>query len=131
MGLAGSRQERRRADVTEALGDLTFDLWKWFNSNYFARTSSSIKDVAPIFGFRWCVDGPGGMTSQGKVDVARGTGPAAEAARQWCPGYNEADVAAQAAIRDGPATVWCANVIRVLMSRSKTSHRVDITLTAT
>lgn len=36
-----------------------------------------------------------------KIETARGEGPDALEARQWCLRYNESDVAAQAAIRDG------------------------------
>ncbi len=92
---------RKFAVVVEALDGLTLDLMKWFDSEYFARTSSSIKDVAAIFDFSWGVDDPGGLASKSKIDIARGTGPEAEAARRWCLTYNESDVAAQAAIRDG------------------------------
>lgn len=92
---------RRFADVRQAIDGLTFDLRKWFDATFFARTSSSIKQVAGFFGFRWEVEDPGGLASQGAIDTARGTGPQSEAARQWCLSYNECDVAAQAAIRDG------------------------------
>lgn len=86
--------------VVQALDGLTLDLKKWFDSSYFARTSSSIKSIAAALGFSWDVDDPGGFASQSKIDTARGSGPEADAARQWCLAYNESDVAAQAAIRD-------------------------------
>lgn len=92
---------RRFTAVAEALDGLTCDLRQWFDAEYFARTSSSIKCVAGYFDFQWEVDDPGGLASQLAIDVARGHGPEAEAARQWCLRYNECDVAAQAAIRDG------------------------------
>lgn len=92
---------KKFAAVRAALDGLTKDLLDWFNVNYFARTSSSIKDVAVLFGFTWSVDDAGGQASMRMIDVARGTGPEAEEARQWCLRYNESDVAAQAAIRDG------------------------------
>lgn len=92
---------RKFAAVKQALDGLTLDLLKWFGSAYFARPSSSIKSVAAIFGFHWDVDDPGGLASQGAIDVARGGGPEAQAARRWCLAYNAGDVAAQAAIRDG------------------------------
>lgn len=92
---------RRFADVEKVLDGLTYDLRKWFDAMFFARTSSSIKDVAGFFGFRWEVDDPGGLASQGVIEAARGSGPQADAARRWCLSYNECDVAAQAAIRDG------------------------------
>ncbi|ORA75553.1 recombinase RecB [Mycolicibacter kumamotonensis] len=92
---------RRFAAVAEVLDGLTCDLRQWFDAEYFARTSSSIKCVAGYFGFQWEVDDAGGLASQLAIDVARGGGPEADAARQWCLRYNECDVAAQAAIRDG------------------------------
>ncbi|WP_125078984.1 ribonuclease H-like domain-containing protein [Mycobacterium sp. P7213] len=92
---------RRFAEVQQALDGLTYDLRKWFDATFFARTSSSIKQVAGFFGFHWEVDDPGGLASQGAIETARGSGPQADAARQWCLSYNECDVAAQAAIRDG------------------------------
>lgn len=92
---------RRFAAVAEVLDGLTCDLRQWFDTEYFARTSSSIKCVAGYFGFQWEVDDAGGLASQLAIDVARGEGPEADAARQWCLRYNECDVAAQAAIRDG------------------------------
>lgn len=92
---------RRFAEVEQALDGLTYDLRKWFDATFFARTSSSIKQVAGFFGFRWEVDDAGGLASQGAIETARGNGPHADAARQWCLSYNECDVAAQAAIRDG------------------------------
>lgn len=92
---------RRFAAVAEVLDGLTCDLRQWFDAEYFARTSSSIKCVAGYFGFQWEIDDAGGLASQLAIDVARGGGPEADAARQWCLRYNECDVAAQAAIRDG------------------------------
>ncbi|MFC6704740.1 ribonuclease H-like domain-containing protein [Flexivirga alba] len=79
----------------------TVDLLAWASTEFVARKSFSIKDVAPIFGFEWGVDDAGGFSSMDKIEHARGTGPDAAAARTWCLDYNESDVAAQAAIRDG------------------------------
>ncbi|PQM53779.1 ribonuclease H-like domain-containing protein [Mycolicibacter virginiensis] len=92
---------RRFAEVQQALDGLTYDLRKWFDATFFVRTASSIKQVAGFFGFHWEVDDPGGLASLGAVEAARGNGPQADAARNWCLSYNECDVAAQAAIRDG------------------------------
>jgi len=92
---------RKFASVAAALDGVTVDLLSWFNASFFARRSASIKNVAPLFGFGWGVDDPGGRISQSKIEVARGSGPQAVEAREWCLRYNESDVAAQAAIRDG------------------------------
>ncbi len=92
---------RKFEAVAAVLDGITYDLYTWFDTNFFARQSPSIKNVAPLFGFRWAVDDAGGRLSQLKIDQARGNGPEAEDARDWCLRYNESDVAAQAAIRDG------------------------------
>ena len=92
---------RKFAAVEAALDGVTVDLLSWFNAGFFARQSASIKNIAPLFGFGWGVEDPGGRISQSKIIVARGSGPEAPAARDWCLRYNESDVAAQAAIRDG------------------------------
>lgn len=79
----------------------TVDLHAWASTEFVARKSFSIKDVAPIFGFEWGVDDAGGFSSMDKIEHARGSGPEGAAARRWCLDYNASDVAAQAAIRDG------------------------------
>ena len=50
------------------------------------------------------VEDAGGAQSQVKIDLARTHGPETDAAREWLTRYNESDVAAQAAIRDGLRT---------------------------
>ena len=77
------------------------DLHAWYAKHFFARDGSSIKVVAPIFGFGWAVDDAGGVESQVQIELARAGGEAAAAATEWLSRYNESDVAAQAAIRDG------------------------------
>lgn len=101
---------RKFGAVERVLDGLTLDLRAWFDAAYFARTSSSIKRIAGIVGFHWPVDDPGGLASQNAIDIARGVGPAAEAARRWCLAYNEGVVAAQAAIRDGLRRLPAAGV---------------------
>ena len=92
---------RRFACMAAALDGVTLDLLTWFNSTFRVRREASIKHVAQLFGFVWAVDDPGGRLSMNKIETARGEGPDALEARQWCLRYNESDVAAQAAIRDG------------------------------
>jgi predicted RecB family nuclease len=92
---------RRFDGVAAALQGLTLDLRSWFLATFHVRGEASIKAVAQWFGFDWAVDDPGGRVSQEKVAIARGGGVEAADARQWCLRYNESDVAAQAAIRDG------------------------------
>lgn len=95
---------RRFERLASVLDGRTFDLHAWVSTRFVTRKSFSIKDVAPIFGFEWGVDDAGGFSSMDKIDLARGTGSEAEGARTWCLAYNESDVAAQAAIRDGIRT---------------------------
>ena len=92
---------RKFGCVAAALDGLTLDLRAWFTGTFHVRGEASIKAVAQFLGFTWAVDDPGGRLSMAKIEIARGAGPEARAARQWCLGYNESDVAAQAAIRDG------------------------------
>jgi predicted RecB family nuclease len=92
---------RKFGCAAAALDGVTVDLLAWFLKTFHVRGEASIKAVAQFFGFTWAVDDPGGRLSQAKIEIARGGGPEALAARQWCVDYNESDVAAQAAIRDG------------------------------
>jgi predicted RecB family nuclease len=92
---------RKFACVATALGGVTFDLLPWFTGTFHVRGKASIKAVAQLFGFSWTVEDPGGRLSQDKVDIARAGGAEGLEAQEWCLRYNESDVAAQAAIRDG------------------------------
>lgn len=94
---------RRFEHVAQLLEGRTFDLCGWMRANFRVRESFSIKNVAPIFGFAWGVDDAGGFSSMEKIAIARTAGAGSDAARAWCLEYNESDVAAQAAIRDGLA----------------------------
>ena len=100
-----SHPERTRTerfpDLVEVLHPLLYDLGVWFKENFLSARGWSIKYVAPLFDFHWAVESAGGLNSMEKIKIARGEGPEAEAARDWLLRYNECDVAAQAAIRDG------------------------------
>ncbi|QAY62577.1 recombinase RecB [Xylanimonas allomyrinae] len=90
------------AEVRAALEGRTFDLEAWLRASFLTRRGTSIKVVAPLFGFSWSVDDAGGLQSQTHIETARGDDPdAAAASRAWLHAYNQSDVAAQAAIRDG------------------------------
>lgn len=90
-----TRRFQRVADLVDTFG---FDLLAWTREHFRMRAGYSIKDVAPLFDFAWGVEDAGGFSSMAKVELARAGD---EAAKMWCLEYNEADVAAQAAIRDG------------------------------
>jgi predicted RecB family nuclease len=79
------------------------DLEKVFNANFASLHGSSIKRVAPYFGFTWRVDDPGGAISQTYLSKARTSTNAEEAAaaKEWLLTYNEDDTAAMAKVRDG------------------------------
>ena len=100
-------QARRFPALAALLDGRTVDLCDWVRSNYRTRGGYSLKNVAPVFGFEWDVDDAGGSASQTRIEEARVPGPDGEEARQWCLAYNESDVAAQAAIRDG-ISAWAA-----------------------
>jgi len=89
---------RKFPAVAELLDGRTTDLLRWFDEHFFSRAGSSIKKVAPYFGFAWGVEDPGGAESQWRIDDAR-LGDA-DCVR-WCLDYNRSDVEAQSAIRDG------------------------------
>jgi predicted RecB family nuclease len=93
------KSRTRKFDFVErALAEPLYDLLKWFGKYFFTRQSQSIKKVAPLFGFHWAVDDPGGLGSMEYIEKAR-QGDAA--AVEWCLKYNYSDVEAQAWIRDG------------------------------
>ena len=82
------------------------DLEQVFKANFVSLHGSSIKKVAPHFGFTWRVDDPGGAISQtylSKVHTSTDPDEVAKA-KQWLLTYNEDDNAAMAAIRDGMST---------------------------
>lgn len=92
---------RKYPAVDALLERHALDLHTWYTQHFFPRDGSSLKTVAPIFGFRWAVDDAGGAESQVQIELARAGGEEAAAAIEWLSRYNESDVAAQAAIRDG------------------------------
>lgn len=98
---AETSRARAFPELDALLSGRTVDLYEWVRANFRVRGTYSIKNVAPMFGFEWGVDDPGGFGSMDKIEQARTPVPAGDAARQWCLAYNESDVAAQAAIRDG------------------------------
>ncbi len=74
-----------------------------FKANFVSLHGSSIKKVAPHFGFTWRVDDPGGAISQtylSKVHTSTDPDEVAKA-KAWLLTYNEDDNAAMAKIRDG------------------------------
>jgi predicted RecB family nuclease len=89
---------RKFDSVAAALDGVAVDLLPWLTGTFHVLGSAGIKHIAPLFGFAWAVDDPGGRLSMDKVNAARA---GCNDSLQWCLRYNESDVSAQAAIRDG------------------------------
>ncbi len=90
-------------DVTAFIGsDEWVDLLKVVDGHLITGGGLGLKKVAPIAGFSWSVDDPGGDASMVRYDVAV-TGAdedEREHARTWLLTYNQGDVEATLAIRD-------------------------------
>ncbi|OBI49810.1 hypothetical protein A5707_16380 [Mycobacterium kyorinense] len=94
------------ADLIDPTTGVFVDLEKVFKANFFSLHGSSLKKVAPVFGFNWRADDPGGAISQTYLAKAQSSANPDEAAKakQWLLIYNEDDNAAMASIRDGMRT---------------------------
>lgn len=107
-----------RSKLTKVLGEaevwdlldpetgVFIDLEKVFKANFVSLHGSSIKRVAPQYGFTWRVDDPGGAISQTYLSQVRISTNEHEvaAAKTWLLTYNEDDTAAMAKVRDGMRT---------------------------
>jgi predicted RecB family nuclease len=79
------------------------DLLPIVRANFFGLHGLGIKKVAPAFGFRWRDEDPGGLQSQlWLVEARKAEDPQVrETARRRILEYNEDDVRATAAVRNG------------------------------
>ncbi|MFN8090476.1 MAG: ribonuclease H-like domain-containing protein [Mycobacterium sp.] len=89
------------ADLLDPDSGVFTDLEQVFNASFLSVHGSSIKVVAPLFGFTWSAPDAGGALSQTHLDTVQAGQTGAEASRNWLLAYNADDTAALAAIRDG------------------------------
>ncbi|ORA15581.1 ribonuclease H-like domain-containing protein [Mycobacterium asiaticum] len=78
------------------------DMEKVFKQHFTSLRGTSIKKVAPLFGFTWRVENAGGAASQAHLSTVQTSADQSEvaAAKAWLLSYNEDDNRAVATIRD-------------------------------
>jgi predicted RecB family nuclease len=94
---------RSAASVDDWFDHYACDLWAWTKQRFVSPNGYSLKVIAPLCGFSWRDDDPGGAQSEiWYVDLLKGN----TSRRSRLLEYNEDDVAAQLAIRRWVRSRW-------------------------
>ena len=94
---------RSAPSIDEWFDTYACDLWAWTKQRFVSPNGYSLKVIAPLCGFDWRDDDPGGAQSElWYVDLLNGN----ESRRSRLLEYNEDDVAAQLAIRRWVRSHW-------------------------
>lgn len=98
---AGKPGVPTEVEVNAFVREYFVDLLKYTKRCAFPAMSYSIKDLAPLSGFKWCADDAGGDNAMAKHKIAIDpANPTAAAAQEWLSDYNKDDVRATMSVRN-------------------------------